>query len=139
MNGKFITTEPISTNNVKNIYEQIINQKAYQDGSSLYFPCTDRIKGTITDMDHFPYSREFRYQIFSQNPAVWAREAGWRPTYNNCYNPKVKSFFAPEPKFCFQAPCSTVFPCTPEYLQIHGEKPEFDIALPKNCNVHNYG
>ena len=66
----------------------------------------------ITDRDVFPYQRIWRGHYMSELPIVEGRRAGWRPVNNQCYiyqgcdKPDI-----PPPNHCFQAPCSTVFPC----------------------------
>jgi hypothetical protein len=39
------------------------------------------------------------------------------------------------PNNCFQAPCSTVYPCYPEYLTKYSDKEALDLILNKTCIV----
>lgn len=135
--GVFFTDET-TRDNVSNVYDQILKLKSHQNGTTLFLPCPEQIKQTITDIDHWPYTRQYRNRNFESNPTVYGREAGWRPTFASCYTPNTCNIKSHKPKICFQAPCSTVYPCDPVYMMTHGEKGEFDVALPKACNSYLY-
>jgi hypothetical protein len=44
------------------------------------------ISPMLTDQDHFPYTRYYRGEPLEENPTIYDREAGWRPTQNSCYH-----------------------------------------------------
>ena len=44
------------------------------------------------------------------DPVVMEREAGWRQRHDICYEP-TRIYKPKIPKYCWQVPCSTVFPC----------------------------
>ena len=100
-------TEHITANNVANIRAQI----AAKNGTQPYRATVAQTYGTLTDYDVFPYPRWWRGIPQYAYPIVAEREAGWRPRHDSCY----QAFSIPEttysPRVCFQAPCSTVYPC----------------------------
>ena len=65
---------------------------------------------TVTDMDTFPYPRFYRGVYQLSEPVVLEREAGWRQRQDLCYQPE-RVLDNENPKYCWQVPCSTVFPC----------------------------
>jgi len=72
-----------------------------------------------TDMDVWPYNRFFRGNVNSTEPIVWDREAGFRsiqPFIQNAMPPGTVPMSPYIPSvtkgmYCFQPPCSTIFPC----------------------------
>lgn len=93
---------------------------------------------TITDMDHFPYTRYFRGVYHNDQPRVAEREAGWRPTVDCCYKKAVpcfgeitsRDYAKGYPRNCFEAPCSTVYPCYPKE---NHDKEALDVMLNRVC------
>lgn len=77
-----------------------------------YYPNPNLIYETRTDINVWPYNRQFRGQPSSDTPIVWEREAGYREIQNP---PGVASIVGFEndvkPHGCFQIPCSTTLPC----------------------------
>ena len=78
-----------------------------------------------TDIDEIPYRRFFRGNFQSENPIVMDREAGFRqivpssfPVQASPYIPSVTQGL-----YCFQPPCSTIFPCNPS----------LGPSLPQSC------
>lgn len=71
-------------------------------------------RSTFTDMDTFPYPRFYRGVPTSSEPVVFEREAGFRIRDDPCYRvTKCSDKPGPNdyPKHCFEAACSTVYPC----------------------------
>lgn len=107
--------------NYENIQNRIKQKKSY-------FPYyADMTSGslTLTDFDHFPYTRWWRGKAKSNVPIIAEREAGWRPRNDDCYK-NIKELKEVKIKdICFQPACSTVYPCNinsninskPELLQ----------------------
>lgn len=126
-------TPLLNEHNVKNIREQIHAKKM----STPYYATANQAKEVVTDYDTFPYPRYFRGVARSSVPIVAEREAGWRPRHDNCYkvNEPANLPGAPYPNNCFQAPCSTVYPCYPEYLTKYSDKEALDLILNKTCIV----
>lgn len=119
--------------NVNNIRSQIQGKKS----SLPYYATSNQAKEVITDYDTFPYPRYFRGVAPLPVPVVAEREAGWRPRHDNCYR-VIEPDNIPRPKLpnnCFQAPCSTVYPCYPEYLTKYSDKEALDLILNKTCIV----
>ncbi len=87
----------------------MINRK---NGSVPFYSNGEDVKMSITDYDHFPYTRYFRGVPESSRPIVAEREAGWRPRQNTCYTVNTKVEKKPV-NYCFQVPCSTTLPCIP--------------------------
>jgi hypothetical protein len=126
-------TPYLNTYNITNIRNQIEAKKA----STPYYSTIHQVQGVITDYDTFPYPRYFRGVAESSDPIVAEREAGWRPRHDSCYRvtePPGVDHPLP-PNNCFQAPCSTVYPCYPEYLTKYSDKESLDLILNKTCIV----
>ena len=93
--------------NIASVQNQILMKKGY----SPYYGTINEASRVITDMDHFPYTRFFRGVYYSSSPTVFEREAGWRPTRNNCYKNQNCVEKNSYPNNCWEYPCSTVLPC----------------------------
>lgn len=93
-------------NNIQHIKKQIELKKGY----TPFFGTIDDAVKCITDADHFPYTRYYRGVYNRDTPGVYERDAGWRPIQHRCNN-KIVSIKYPD--HCFEAPCSTVYPCKP--------------------------
>lgn len=78
-----------------------------------YYASIDIIKPFLTDQDHFPYTRNFRGMYESAYPVINERQVGWRPLNNRCYK-QINYSVTPKATFCWQYPCSTIFPCREE-------------------------
>lgn len=119
----------MSLNNESNVYSNIIKKNTY--GKSFY-ATNKTVSNILTDFDDFTYDRFYRgvYQI--DKPVIIEREAGYRLVENNCYK-NVTSFKPEYPKHCFEAPCSTVYPCYPEYLRKYSDKEQLDLFLNRKC------
>lgn len=76
-----------------------------------FFATNRSVVNSITDMDHHPYTRWFRGVYYYPDPIVFEREAGWRPMHNSCYEVIQPVEREERNNLCFEAPCSTVFPC----------------------------
>ncbi len=69
-------------------YTILQNDIYMKKSSTPHFPKESDLSMTYTDVDHFPYTRQFRGKYNLDNPTVWDREAGYRPLQNVCYNVK---------------------------------------------------
>ena len=78
--------------------------------SEPFFASQNAASLTVTDIDTFPYPRFYRGVYQSSEPVIFEREAGWRQRHDLCYQPE-RIFDIETPKYCWQVPCSTVFPC----------------------------
>ncbi len=89
----------------------------------------------VTDYDVFPYNRWFRGIAQSEVPIVAEREAGYRPLHNSCYRVQVNpaDIDTKYPSHFFQAACSTVTPCYPEYLTKHANNAALNLMLNRSC------
>ena len=123
MNSKELTQHSIN---------YVRNQIKAKNSNLPYFATANLVKNSVTDMDTFPYNRHFRGVYYENEPIVMEREAGWRKRHDRCYQPTY-SYTPSYPKHCFQAGCSTVYPCYPEYLRKYSDKDEMDIMLNKLC------
>ena len=95
---------------VKSNVNIIRDQIEAKVGPNPFYASQNAVNLNITDMDTFPYPRFFRgiYQL--TDPVVMEREAGWRQRHDICYEP-TRIYKPKIPKYCWQVPCSTVFPC----------------------------
>jgi hypothetical protein len=123
----------VSSRNELNIMEQIAKKR---DLSKPYMSTEKTQSLVLTDFDHFPYTRWWRGNIDSSRPIVAEREAGWRPRQDACYQNMPNR---PEPlplvDWCFETPCSTVFPCHPTVLYGTIGKQATNIASNRSCGV----
>ena len=126
MNGNYITQE-----NVNSVRSQI-NKK---NGSSPYYATIGTASSVITDMDSFPYNRYFRGQYNSSVPIVFEREAGFRRISTSCYDKTIDRGMPQYPNHCFQVPCSTVYPCYPEFEKQYGDKEQIELLNNRACVV----
>jgi hypothetical protein len=112
-----MNSDNIPFTNEFNIRSQISAKKASHNG---YHSTATDVLGVITDHDTFPYPRYFRGVPQSDVPIVADREAGWRYR-NDSY--KTASYITDKnyPNHCFQASCSTVYPCYQKNLNKYDE------------------
>ena len=110
----------IVRSNVNVIRDQI----AAKVSASPFFASQNAVPLAVTDVDTFPYPRHYRGIYQSSEPVVFEREAGWRQRHDVCYTP-LYEYTPSNPQYCWQAPCSTVFPCrkamSPEALAVAQE------------------
>ena len=64
-----------------------------------------------TDINEFPYRRFYRGNPDSDLPHVFDREAGSRRLADTQFQTIANPWGSAN--YCFQAPCSTIFPCEP--------------------------
>lgn len=80
-----------------------------------FFPSASCISAFVTDVNELPYPRFYRGQALSPLPIVWEREAGYNTVIRR---PSTYTYVSPQPNaadlYCFQAACSTIFPCDPK-------------------------
>jgi hypothetical protein len=99
-----------------------------------YYARTTDINQCITDMDGFPYKRFYRGQVDKDYPVVFDRAAGWRPRFDqeNSATPNLVPPATP-PDYCFEAPCSTVYPCYPQFSKRFGDSAALAVQLNRAC------
>ena len=114
------------TKSVEDVRNQIQQKLDY---SQAYYGRNNTVKGMITDMDNFPYIRFFRGEYNKEYPIVFNREAGYRPLENQCYAPVLAYTPNPYINFCWQTPCSTVYPCRPPPV----DQASLNILNNRNC------
>ena len=98
-------TKNINSKNIKSVREQINAKNSHLP----YIASEGNAIASVTDMDHFPYTRYFRGVYYNTEPVIFEREAGYRPHQNKCYKVKCKKNISPYPNHCFQTACSTLF------------------------------
>jgi hypothetical protein len=98
--------------------------------SSPYLANNNTVRSSITDMDHQPYDRFFRGVYYYPDPIIFEREAGFRPLNNTCYKTAQQLKPDEEPLHCFEAACSTIFPCRPS-----PEKEKLETSIHNECIV----
>jgi len=121
----------INDQNVQNVRVQIDKKK----GCDPYLATVNQAGQVLTDYDTFPYPRWFRGIPRSSDPVVAEREAGWRTINDSCYRvlePNVDNGWG-YPNHCFEAACSTVFPCYPSYMQNISDRGALNLILNKAC------
>jgi hypothetical protein len=126
-------TPLINQNNVESVRFMINKKKS----SNPYYATVGEAGSVLTDYDHFPYTRNWRGVYDSPVPVVNEREAGWRSRNDSCYdvNIPVSKLQSLYPNHCFEVPCSTVFPCYPEYLAKYSDRAALNVMLNKACIV----
>ena len=122
-------TQYINSSNVNHVRRQI----AKKNGSAPYLATKKEASDILTDYDVFPYPRYFRGVPTSSVPIVAEREAGWRPRHDDCYKVLQPPSKINYPNHCYQAACSTVYPCYPEYLTKYADKELLNVILNKAC------
>ncbi len=108
---------------------------ARKNGTQPYLANNKMVTNVVTDQDHFPYSRWFRGVYYFPEPVIAEREAGWRPRHNSCYDLVVPPMEEKVPNHCFQAACSTIYPCYPEYLTKYADNDTLDGLLNNSCII----
>jgi hypothetical protein len=93
------------TNKNKNIINNLIAEKQFHKPSYVNFRYTQ----INNQNDIFPYPKWFKGNPDSNEYFIAEREAGFAPKRK--YTIDVKKPLKEENTTCFQAPCSTVFPC----------------------------
>jgi len=124
---------PINQNN-RDIIQFQINQKTQYDVP--FYATKELAQSTITDMDEFPYKRFFRGEYANPCPVVFEREAGWRPLHNACYQ-KIGHPQLCDPHYCWQFPCSTVWPCRPNQELMKKQVDMGQEVCASRCNIQD--
>lgn len=124
-------TSHITDDNIKSV-RNLIKMK---QSSDPFYATGNQVTNTITDIDHFPYTRYYRGVYNSSKPVVFEREAGWRPLHNGCYTANFPNKQDAYPNHCFASACSTVFPCYPEYQVRYADSEALAIQLNSACIV----
>jgi hypothetical protein len=85
-----------NTREVNDLNNKILRYHISMKNSDVpYYPDPDLMKDTLTDYDHFPYTRWFRGKYYYPNPVVAERDAGFRGINNNCYSQCRSSYLEP--------------------------------------------
>jgi|UniRef100_A0A6C0D0C5 hypothetical protein len=124
-------TDFINSDNVYNIQRQIQFKKSPEP----YYSTKNQVTRVITDYDNFPYQRWYKGVYNSTVPIVAEREAGYRPRHDNCYKFSGNVEPVAYPNHCFEAPCSTVYPCNPVYLATRGTIGEQNVQIKDKCVI----
>ena len=96
-------------NNRNMIQFQIMQKTQY---NHPFYATKEMAASTLTPFDHFPYKYFWRGNAEETCPSVIEREAGYRPLHNACYKQLGVPHECPQ-SYCWNYPCSTVFPCCP--------------------------
>ena len=121
----------IDNDSTSSIKSQIIAKQS----NNVHFGTSNEAEKTLTDFDHFPYTRFYRGVYTSKDPITIEREAGWRPHRQQCYTPNCCNEPSIYPNHCFETACSTVFPCYPPYLTKYSDKEALSVQLNRACIV----
>lgn len=124
-------TPEINQHSIESIQAMIKRKQQSQP----FYANAESVQHVITDMDHFPYNRFYRGVSYFPEPIIMEREAGWRERHDKCYDVIVPNTPSPLPNHCFEAPCSTVYPCYPEYLQKFSDREQLNVMLNRACIV----
>ncbi len=122
-------TNYINHINVKNIRNQIEQKKQ----SEPYYATEKVGSSVLTDYDSFPYERWFRGDYKSSEPIIAEREAGWRSRHDFCYVHPPENVVREKVNFCFEAPCSVVYPCYPNLLAKFADRNALNVAINNAC------
>ena len=122
-------TEKMNDDNVSAVRKQIFMKQ----GCDPYFGTINDAESTITDMDHFPYTRFWRGVPSSSDPVVMEREAGWRPHRPACYKGPCCNTPLPYPKHCFESSCSIVYPCYSNTLSRYADREALLVQINDHC------
>ena len=124
-------TNKINKQNVDSVRSQIMAK----GGSNPYFSTVSNASSITTDMDSFPYNRQFRGVYYYHNPIVFEREAGYRARQPECYKKNLNPEKPLYPNHCFQVACSTVYPCYPEFEKHYADKEEMELLNNRACVI----
>lgn len=122
-------TVDINKNNISNIRRQIDDKKS----SIPHYATSNQCEEVITDYDVFPYTRWYRGVPGIDVPIVAEREAGFRIRHDDCYKAPCMIENVVYPEHCFEAACSTVFPCRPDYLKKISDRSAMNIMVRDKC------
>lgn len=100
-----------------------------------YYATTSTAASVLTDYDQFPYHRWFRGQYKSSKPIVAEREAGWRMRTNDHNVSNHTKNQQDYPHHCFEAPCSTVYPCMTSFNSKFSNMDKETSILNKECVI----
>src|SRR5690349_521165 len=101
-------SQRITYDNINQVRSQIAEKLNYCYSSKAHSNYKRNLESTITDFDHFPYTRFFRGVYFEDCPVVAEREAGWRPINNKAYKKEFEYRRGKYPHTCFEN--SLIFP-----------------------------
>lgn len=110
----------------------MINKK---NNNNPYFATQSTITPVMTDMDHHPYTRFYRGVYYYSDPIIFEREAGWRQQHDSCYEVNIPQEQEKQPQHCYEAACSTIFPCYPQYLTKFADRENLDVMVNNACIV----
>lgn len=117
--------------NITFVRNQIANKVNY---NMPYYARTNDVNKCITDMDVFPYQRFYRGNAEKNYPIVYDRAAGWRPRFDKENSPTPYLVPKADPvDYCFEAPCSTVYPCYPQFAKKYGDAAAMQVMLNRSC------
>lgn len=122
-------TPELNSESINKVREEIFKKTSNRP----YFANSKTINSSITDMDHHPYTRWFRGVYYYPEPVIMEREAGFRPIKNSCYEVNIPYIRDEDPNHCYEAPCSTTFPCYPKYLAKYSDKIALDAMINTAC------
>ena len=104
--------DKITKSNIEFVRNEIFKKVQFKP----YEISIESVRGCITDMDHFPYTRYYRGEASSDSPVVFEREAGWRARRDDDYfkhsNPKKEVLST-----CFETSCNVMAPCCNKELR----------------------
>lgn len=124
-------SEQMNNMNVNNVRTQIQMKKHH----TPYYATRNEVSDVITDYDSFPYTRWWRGVTGLSKPVVIEREAGYRPRHDDCYRVQKPQTQRLDPNHCFEAACSTVYPCYPQYLRKFADRDALNVMLNNACIV----
>jgi hypothetical protein len=117
--------------NIKNV-RKMIDRKVGILGQQNFYVKENEIKGVFSDVDQMPYTRLYRGDPFTNEAVTWSGDSGFKPRMNGFYKPLVEGPMSNSDPLCFQTPCSTVYPCYPQYLQ-KGQDKASELLQDRYC------
>ena len=126
-------TPDMNQRNIEHV-RSLIKKKT---GAHPYHATNESVIPVVNDYDHHPYTRWYRGVSYYPDPIVAEREAGWRKQENACYDLVIPPQKVPKPHHCWEAPCSTIFPCYPEYLTKYADREQLDVMIGNACIVQD--
>jgi hypothetical protein len=109
--------------------------KMHKNRDVPYYATISTATSVLTDYNQFPYYRWFRGQYKSSEPIVAEREAGWCMRDDDCRDGGKTGDKCDYPHHCFEAPCSTVYPCMTSFSTKYTNVDKENGILNKECII----
>jgi hypothetical protein len=131
MDDQIFRTSQWNESSINQVGKMVVHKR----DTRPYLATAQTVLPILTDQDHHPYTRWFRGVYYFPEPVIMEREAGWRPVQNECYRVIRPPADVSTPPFCYEAACSTIYPCYPELASRFGEQYKLDKFTNQRCIV----